>query len=55
MKYTAMFGTKPEETTALILGDAVYQIRDTVQHRICYRVILKLIIKPVNNIIFIHT
>jgi len=46
---------KPEETTALILGNAVYQIWDTVQLGICYRVILKLVIKPVNNIIFIHT
>ena len=46
---------KHEETTALILGDAMYQIWDTVQLGICYRVILKLVIKSVNNIIFIHT
>jgi len=55
MKSRATFDTKPEETTALILEDVVYQIWDTVQLRICYRVILKLVIKPVNNIIFIHT
>jgi len=54
MKSRTMFGTKPEEPTALTLGDAVYQIWDTVQLGICYRVILKLVIKPVNNTIFIH-
>jgi hypothetical protein len=45
MRSRAMFGTKPEETTALILGDAVYQIWEIVQLRICYRVILRLVIK----------